>query len=140
VPKVAKLPVRVDAERWSRSSKQSYSYVSPPRIYEDIYYECWRCGAADVFTAAEQKTAFEVKQAYIWQRRILCQSCFAKRRRLEQISRSHSKRWRESKSEVAKDRAFLEEWLIALEELPRYAARRNTANIAMIKKRVAALA
>jgi hypothetical protein len=140
VPKVAKLPVRVDAERWSRSSKQSYSYVSPPRTYEDIHYECWRCGAADVFTAAEQKTAFEVKQAYIWQRRILCQSCFAKRRRLEQISRSHSKRWRESKSEVAKDRAFLEEWLNALEELPKYAARRNTANIAMIKKRVAALA
>ena len=140
MPKVVKLPVRVDAERWSRSSKQSYSYVSPPRNYEDIHYECWRCNTADVFTAAQQKAAFEVKQAYIWQRRILCQACFSERRRLEQISRAQSKQWREAKNKVARDRRFLEKWLNALEELPGYAARRNTANIAMLKKRLASLA
>ena len=53
--------VVVNAGRWSRSSKQSFSYASPPERYEDIHYSCWRCKTPSVFTAEEQKEAFEVR-------------------------------------------------------------------------------
>lgn len=70
-------PVRVDKEQWSRSSKQSLSYDFPKKTYKDTPYKCSLCFADAVFTAEEQKHAFEVRKAYIWQARVLCASCWA---------------------------------------------------------------
>jgi hypothetical protein len=138
-PKPSRQPVRVEAERWSRSSKQSLRYLNPPRTYKDIHYKCCCCNAPGSFTAEQQKEAFEIRQAYIWQRHILCESCFRERRRLESLARASSRRWAKEKSVLARDRDFLGDWLGVLEALPKYAARKNHANISMLKKKLATL-
>jgi hypothetical protein len=56
------------------------------------------------------------------------------------VSRDQAKLWRDAKARLGRDRSFLEKWLSALEELPRFAARKNYAIIAMLKKRLAVLA
>jgi len=53
--------VPCDPECWSEDSKRSVAYHFAPQAYRDKAYLCWRCKAPDVFTAADQKQAFEVE-------------------------------------------------------------------------------
>lgn len=46
-----------------------------PVSYMDEYYWCARCGAAAVFTALQQRHAYEVDKRYWLQRRKLCDGC-----------------------------------------------------------------
>lgn len=126
--------VPVDPEKWSESSKRSVIYDFPPKEYGDINYKCWRCEASAVFTAEEQKQAFERRKAYIWQRRYLCGTCFSERQALERNIRRHSAKWEAQKRQLQRDIAFLKEWLQLLEAHPRYGGKRNEANINMLRR------
>ena len=108
--------------------------ATPPGQYEDICYDCIACGAPSTFTAEAQKQAFELRKAYIWQRRVLCDACFETRRTCERELRAIRSRWRASRAEALRDAAMLQRWLDLLCLLPRYGARRDVAAIAMLRK------
>jgi len=115
---------RIDREQWSQSSKQSYEYeLCSEGSYGDLHYNCAKCGAAAVFTAEEQKHSFEVKKNDIRQQRIHCPACNAELFRLRTRERACQARWSADRKTLARDEAFLREWLGILVAIPRYAPR-----------------
>ena len=128
----------VNAARWSEASKRSTIFQMPPNKYEDIHYECVKCDRASVFSAVAQKIAYEERQVYIWQRRSLCGECWNERRRVERAIRDCRNRWRDDKSSLRRDTAFLKKWLSLLELYPSFGARPNRAAIAMLLKLIGA--
>lgn len=130
-PKI--IRVTADPEQWSRSSKQSYGYDAV-KYYEDISFNCWRCESPAVFTAEEQKHAFEIRKVYIWRRKLLCDDCWSKRQRIEDIINDSQAKWNTEKDKVRMDKAFLLQWLAALRSYPQYKGRSNHATIRMIEK------
>ena len=70
---------RINFEEWSEESKRSFRYSalnSCIDYYSDIEFECIACNKAAVFTAKEQKYSYEVEKNYIWQKRVLCSTCY----------------------------------------------------------------
>lgn len=131
-------PVRVEKELWSRSSKQSLAYDFAHKTYKDRSYNCWRCGSPSTFTAEEQKHAYEVRKAYIWQSRVLCATCWTEGQSIANQLRAFAARWKQNKQTLRADREFLVEWLRLLELHPEYGGRKNTATMAMLKRILAA--
>jgi len=130
----------VNPNHWSESSKRSGIFSIAPSHYEDIHYHCARCGLSAVFSAADQKLAFEGHKAYIWQRRTLCPECWRKRQRIELGIRECQARWRTHKPELQSDAEFLRQWLELLETHPDYGGRKNHAAITMLRRLVDASA
>jgi hypothetical protein len=128
-----------DPECWSEDSKRSVAYEFAPRPYRDKAYTCWRsaCGAPDVFTAAEQKHAFEVRKANISQQRVLCRACHREWVALDREAREYRRRWAAERLALARDPAFLRRWLLVLESLPGYNGSRDEANVVMLRRLVA---
>jgi Probable zinc-ribbon domain len=127
-------PVLVNKEQWSRSSKQSLAYDFARKTYSNITFKCQQCGADEVFTAEAQKRAYEDKKAYIWQRRVLCASCWKDEQLIAKSLRSYMTKWKLDKQNLKSDAVFLQNWLELLELHPYYGARKNTALIAMVSK------
>jgi hypothetical protein len=134
---VRSSPVPVDAEAWSEDGKQSLIHQFPPAAYEDEFYQCIACGARSVFTALEQRETYEVRKAYIWQRRVLCKACWLLRRSLESELRACVSRWKSERVALRNDKLFLQRWLYVLHELPNYGRRRNNAIIRMLEHTLA---
>jgi hypothetical protein len=126
-----------DPANWSEASRRSVGAIFPPRPYTDIEYVCWRCKRPDVFTAEQQKHAYEVRKAYIWQQRILCRECYRERQALEQEARVCRRRWADERRSLRSDLGFLRRWLTVLEALPEYKGTADRANIAMLWRLVA---
>ena len=106
----------------------------PPPHYQDIHYKCARCRRDAVFSAVEQKVAFEGRKVYIWQRRSLCSECWSESRRIERRIRECQTRWRIDKRMLRRDSSFLRQWLELLEAHPNYGARKNNAGITMLRR------
>jgi len=130
----SKPVVPVNPENWSESSKRSLSYVSPPAEYEDYHYKCWRCRQPAVFTAEAQREAYEVRQAYIWQKRHLCPECCSKRMRIEAKLRAYAESWSSDRITLQADAAFLQRWLALLEIHVSYGGRADQANAQMLRR------
>lgn len=130
--------IPINVENWSEASQysanRSASVCAPPSEYEDIHYECYHCRCPAIFPAAAQYEAFEVRKAYIWQRRVLCEDCFLTRITLEREVNELNRRWKTERSSLAKELASLKRWLEMLEKLPSYGAGKNTAHLAMLKR------
>ncbi len=128
--------VPCDPEQWSEDSKRSVAYEFAPRPYLDKAYLCWRsgCRAPDVFTAAEQKHAFEVRKANISQQRVLCRACHQERVRLDREARACRDRWAGERTILTTDAEFLRRWLGLLVALPGYGGPWDEANIAMLRR------
>lgn len=127
--KLATAPA--DPRRWSEQSQRSVS-ASWTTEYRDIPYKCWRCGAASVFTALDQKYTFEVKKAPIDQRRALCEACWRRSLEIERELDVYADRWVREKVLLVKDRAFLEAWLQLLQEREDYGYRPDIARKNML--------
>jgi len=131
---MAKKAVKADPTQWSKESRQSYA-VYGIKEYVDIPYFCWRCGKPDVFTAEDQKHSFEVKKNYVWQRRILCQSCWGEANTIRKALSTCQAQWAKAKSSLQKDVAFLSHWLKLLTKLEEYVPYRpDTAKKNMLTK------
>lgn len=131
------LPSRVvpaATELWSDSSKQSYAYQSPHhREYSDRQYTCRRCGQPAVFTAEEQREAYEVRKAYIWQTRVLCAACFATRMQIEAELHGCAQRWQTARAEFQADTPFLLCWLGLLQQHVEYGGSQDVGNTHMLQ-------
>lgn len=123
----------VNANLWSEDSKRSYIFESPPKYYRDIHYDCRRCSTPAVFSAKDQKYTFEVKKAYIWQQRLLCESCWTESNRIQKELEEHETRWLSEKLSLKGNTAFLSSWLGLLEEHAKYGGNRNVAIINMLQ-------
>lgn len=117
---------------WSASSQQSYACESSLHQYSDRHYTCWRCRQAAVFTAQQQREAYEVRKAYIWQQRVLCAACFATRMQIEADLRACAHRWQTGRAACQADTAFLLCWHGLLQQHVEYGGRRDEGNTRML--------
>ncbi|MCQ3829158.1 hypothetical protein HXX02_06850 [Microbulbifer elongatus] len=126
--------VPADKSKWSESSRNSYLYDSHIDHYADIPYNCYKCGDLSVFTALEQKEAFEVRKCYVWQRRTLCSSCYKELKKLKAAIKDYEKMWA-SEDESSKSSApFVGEWLSALKQVHSFGKHPNGAMITHLEK------
>jgi hypothetical protein len=121
-------------EAWSEECKRSRSYSPDVDPYFDEYYWCAKCRKPSVFTALQQKEAFEVQKRYIHQRRELCPACHRRRYELIAEAKAFSAAWEKDKVALKANRASLQRWKEVLELLPTYGAREDTARIRMLSK------
>lgn len=73
--------IPADQSFWSEASKRSRSYAPNRELrYYDEFYWCEHCRAPCVFTASDQKHAYEVEKRYLYQTRKLCDRCYKQAR------------------------------------------------------------
>jgi len=125
-----------DPSQWSEKSQGSVA-ATFRTCYTDKTYRCRYCGKDAVFTAREQKFAYETKKTEIEVRRVLCEPCWRACRRVATKIAGCEARWAESKKELATDAGFLSEWRDLLMEHHRYGARANGAAMNMLGKLLA---
>ena len=126
--------VTADPSQWSEASQRSVS-AQWTREYRDIEYSCWHCQARAVFSAVDQKRAYELKKAPIDQKRVLCADCWKRSLVLAAEIGHCEELWAASKSQLQKDGEFLLKWLTLLQERERYVSYRpNTAVKNMLRK------
>jgi hypothetical protein len=128
-----------DPSLWSAKSQQSYAFWSRT-FYEDIAYRCHYCGVDAVFTAREQKIAYETKKTHIDVRRVLCAACFRDRAEVARHIARCQAQWAMAKIELGRDQVFLQNWRCLLTEHARYGARADGAAMGMLDKALARLA
>lgn len=128
--------VPADPEQWSAQSKQTVSYVLGfIREYTDKPFDCWRCGAACVFSAEDQKYTYEVKKASIDQGRKFCAACWSESHRVKSELAAFENRWAGQRRVLQADRAFLEEWLAALDRWKSFEPyKQDIARINMLRR------
>ncbi|MCE3603833.1 zinc-ribbon domain-containing protein [Massilia sp. P8910] len=77
IPDTRPSTIPADTTRWSAQSQNSvpcqFGWVTH---YTDKAYVCRTCGTPCIFTAQDQKYTYEVKKAYIDQKRNLCRPCW----------------------------------------------------------------
>lgn len=123
--------VPVNRERWSESSQRTYALME---FYEDIIWSCRGCGQSSVFTAQEQKQAFEVEQVYIYWRPRLCDACAQKKKATVEAMRRYEARWKTSNQELQHDLAFLKQWVALLGTYTNLSGRRNDSLLQMLQQ------
>lgn len=125
--------VAADPDQWSEQSKHSVAF-HVKRAYVDEPYMCYRCGAACIFTAQDQKYTFEVKKASKDQRRSFCAACWTASHQLRAALSDYDVRWAIEKSELRSNTEFLSEWLNLLTRWKQFAPyRQDLAKITMLR-------
>jgi hypothetical protein len=126
-----------DPEQWSEKSKNTMPYqFNWVKVYTDKAYVCWTCKARCVFSATDQKFTYEVRKAYIDQKRTLCTMCWGESNRIMRQIQACEQQWAEARQVLRTDRIFLETWLALLQHQTRYRAyyAGNVAHENMLKK------
>jgi len=124
----------MDTRNWSAPSRRSLAAEFAGTHYQDMPLRCRRCDSEFVFTAAQQRQAFEVRKAYIWQQRTLCAECWRQRLALTAELRRLQSRWRAQRATLKRDFAALRRWRELLRQLPFYGCRQDVAQIAMLER------
>jgi Probable zinc-ribbon domain len=123
-----------DYTQWSEKSQRTLS-ADFIKEYTSYRYDCWRCRASSIFTAADQKYTYEVKKAPIDQRRILCGDCWKNSQRIGAALEVCRQQWAQSKASLKSSKLFLSGWLALLAEREEYIPYRpNTATKNMLRK------
>jgi len=126
--------ISADPSWWSEKSQRSYA-AQYTKTYKDQEYNCWRCQKKSVFTAEDQKYTYEVRKAYYWQQRILCQACWKEKNLITHQNQECEKLWAESKQTLRQNQEFLQKWLSLLVVREEYVPYRpNIAIKKMINK------
>lgn len=123
-------------ENWSEKSKQSVPYQGNfIKEYRDIQYSCWRCQKPSVFSAEDQKYTYEVKKAYIDQKRKFCSDCWQQSNAIAEAIQNCEEKWERSNDKLKSNPEFLSEWLNLLVRRDEYEPyKSNTAIKNMLKK------
>jgi len=122
-----KIPINKD--RYSESSKKSVGHEFLGKYYSDIKYKCSKCKKPEIFTAQEQKEAYEDRKEYMWSKHLLCKACWKEMRSIEKELEEKEEYYINNKETALKNKEFLEEWLETLQEYPKYGKKENTAKI-----------
>jgi hypothetical protein len=129
------LPIEMNKEKWSESSKRSYAYHrSTETHYEDFEYFCLKCKSHCVFSAGDQKIEHEERQRFIWHKKTLCTICQSQIEILREKDKQFQERWNTNKNILRCDRQFLCDWLLVLEDIPTYGKKSHRDLIATLRK------
>lgn len=128
--------VPMDKESWSESSKNSFSYESCQGNYENIQYRCFKCKRDTVFTAKQQKQDYELKKAYIWQKRTLCEECYVALRALKQRITEFEGLWAQENESTKDSAPYIKDWVSCMELMPSYGKPLNQGMVASLTKRI----
>jgi len=133
---VVPFKYKVDFDRYSRNSKNSYGLHLRENFYSNITYKCRSCGKLDIFSAIEQKKAYENRQEYYEQKRILCQDCWRSKRRLLKLAQNLEAEYCRNKQAKLEDLDFLLSWFNTLNEYKKYSHRYNHMRIKFLRKHI----
>jgi hypothetical protein len=128
------MKARINRNAWSEESKRSYAYLSNEAYYEDEKYNCYKCGKMAVFSAQEQKKAYEDEKRYIWQKRTLCPSCYANFKSIKSKISKFEQNFGSKLKDQSIDVSIIKEWLNMLKVLPLYGKPLDRAKVAMFEK------
>jgi hypothetical protein len=129
------MDVLMDREKWSESSKRSFAYYgSSMTCYENISYRCTKCSQPSVFTAEEQKIAYEIRKEYIWKIKTLCSVCHSNLELLRKKDKQFQEEWAKNKGALKVDYKFLCAWLEILEDVPSYGKKAHFSMINMLTR------
>ncbi len=128
--------VSMDKESWSESSKNSFSYESCQGHYENIQYRCFKCKREAVYTAKQQKQDYEVKKAYIWQKRALCEGCYVALHALKQRLAEFEGLWAKENESTKDSASYIKDWVSCMELMPSYGKPINQGMVASLTKRI----
>lgn len=129
------MPIEMNKEKWSESSKRSYAYNrSTETNYEDFEYFCMKCKCHSVFSADDQKIEYEERQRFIWHKKTLCANCQGQIDVLREKGKQLQERWNMNKNILRSDRQFLSNWLLVLEDIPKYGKKSHRDLIATLRK------
>ena len=125
--------VRINKKNYSDSSKNSVGHEFLGEYYEDIHYKCSKCYKPAVFSAQEQKDAFETRKEYMWAKRVLCHLCWKEMRSIKKELEVKDSFYIQNKEAVLQDREILENWLELLKQYAKYVKKSDTAKIGMLE-------
>ncbi len=131
------MTATIERDKWSSASQRaSGSRYEPTAVfYEGIRYRCHKCKQSFVLPPEDQKVAYEEKQKFIWWLPSLCPDCHEKRDQLLKSIRQHQLEWNAHRTELATNRAFLEQWRSILKEVASYGPRgSSSSHVTMISK------
>jgi hypothetical protein len=128
------MKARINRNAWSEESKCSYAYLSNEAYYEDEKYKCYKCGKMAVFSAQEQKKAYEEDKRYIWQKRTLCPSCYLTYKNIKTKISYFEKQIGSKLKGRSIDSSVIIEWHSMLKELPTYGKPLDKAKLALLEK------
>ncbi|MDQ1922714.1 zinc-ribbon domain containing protein [Massilia pseudoviolaceinigra] len=131
VPPPATAPA--DPTQWSDKSQGTVA-ASFRKHYTDHAYRCRACRKDALFSAAEQKIAYEVRKTHINVQRKLCEACWRECHVVENKIAACEAQWAQSKPALARDAVFLSTWRALLLAHQRYGARENGAAKTMLQK------
>lgn len=126
----------IHREQWSAASQRSLAFHSSAKVYEDRAYRCNRCAVQAVFTAAEQKRAYETEKQSIWCYRTLCQQCYGTFCRLKITHQQCQLQRQQNRAALASDVRFLTQWLAVMEALPSYRPQKKCSPMATLLRRL----
>ena len=129
------MPVEMNKNKWSESSKRSFSYSqSSATHYEDFGYLCVKCGCHCIFSAEDQKIEYEEHKRFIWQMKTLCANCQIQIDVLRNKDKQFQKQWVVNKKTLKTDLQFLCDWISVLEDIPTYGKKSHHDLIATLRK------
>jgi hypothetical protein len=121
----------IDRSKWHKPSYLGH-YDEKATCYEGIRTRCLKCGRSFVFSAQEQKYAFEVKRVYPGWLPTLCPACSQKWAALEQKILEFEHSWEADRETLESDQAFLANWLGLLREAQPYGKKNFESRIRML--------
>ncbi len=128
--------VPIDKNAYSESSKRSVGHEFLGDFYADINYKCSKCKKPEVFSAQDQKEAYEVRKEYMWAKRKLCDVCWHERKAIEKQLKDKEQWYAKNKEQALKDSEFLHGWLSLLQEYPKYGKKSNPARVKFIQNAI----
>ncbi|MCU7875140.1 MAG: hypothetical protein KZQ91_20585, partial [Candidatus Thiodiazotropha sp. (ex Lucinoma borealis)] len=134
--RTSKMKARINRKAWSKESKHSYAYLSNEAFYEDEKYKCYKSGKIAVFSAQEQKKAYEVDKRYIWQKRSLCQTCYSAYNNIKSKISNFEQEYGSEIKNHSIDALIIKVWLNMLKEVPSYGKPLDRAKVTMLENMV----
>ncbi len=125
----------IDRSKWHKPSYLGH-YDENATHYEGIRSRCLKCETSFVFSALEQKQAFEVEHRYPGHLPSLCPTCSGEWEILKQRILECEHLWEENRTRLAKNQEFLSGWLALLKNGQPYGKRRFESRVRMLIKAI----
>ncbi|WP_444931495.1 hypothetical protein ACJJIF_06880 [Microbulbifer sp. SSSA002] len=121
------MEFEIDKSKWSDSSQKSSGghYDSRATHYENISYSCRTCSCSCVFSAQDQKEAYEIQKRFVWWIPSRCSKCQEKLDKLLDKERQYQALWNSDKEKVKKDKSLVVDWLKVIREIDAYGKKSN---------------
>lgn len=123
----------IDRSKWHKPSYLGH-YDEKATCYEGLRTRCMKCGSSFVFSAQEQKHAFEVELRYPGWLPTLCLACSQEWEALEHEILEFEHSWEASHDALASDSESLAKWLDLLRNARPYGKKNFESRMRMLTK------